>query len=93
MNLNKIIEEWVGEEASKEVIDSYDEYNSRDEAIEKGEILGYNKVLKDLKSRIPELTDRIVEEIASKVWLESDNPIHNEVANKLLNYVLTNTNK
>lgn len=58
MNINKIIEEWVEEEAKKHKKVFME--NQTDECV-----FALN-MLQNLKSRIPQLTERIVEEIENE---------------------------
>lgn len=51
--INKIIKDWVGEE-KKEI---------KEDSIFINYLNGYNQALQDLKSRIPQLTERIVENV------------------------------
>lgn len=63
--LNKIIEQWLGEE-KKDDLESSQSIN--ESIIRINQLAGYNWALKDLKSRIPELEGMIVGEI-EKIYI------------------------
>lgn len=61
--INKIIKDWVGEE-KKEI---------KEDSIFINYLNGYNQALQDLKSRIPQLTERIEKEVLTQIQLDLDN--------------------
>jgi hypothetical protein len=56
-NINRVIEEWIGVDKDTEMDAKHYDHNSSMEAI------GYNQALADLRSRIPELEEKILKEI------------------------------
>jgi hypothetical protein len=75
MNINKVIEEWIGE------LEVDVPYLMPEDPIESGKILGRNYHILDLRSRIPELEEKLIKELQEKLVLYNILPPQVEMEN------------
>jgi len=79
--LEQIIEK-LPKEIKQEIIDSYDETNSRDEAVEKGRMLGFNQCRTEVLALLPDILD-VVKKEAKKLKCESSSLFKGKYSTKI----------
>ncbi len=65
--IKQILDKWIGEDTENYIINNIDEFNNRDDAMYKGEMIGMNLVRQSIRSKIPQIEQEILEEIKKEI--------------------------